>query len=237
MKKNKEINELPIQKPPFMIFQFEKIEGIRGKQVYKTDRFVSPIFGTRVKDVVTVPFTVKNTGDTKKRFDAFRTKHKMSDQEAIEKYGTKYYEFTNIVSHTTRDEIFGPSDYNPHNEPVKKAEEERKMMTPIGFGKQETKEKPQPRSYTDIPFQTGTVEKPKQVFYTKPIEAEYKKEEPKVETYKREKQQDLKDIIASDFGSAPVEKNTSEQKPFKPLVEKERYEYPTVSMFSKKDRD
>lgn len=129
MKKQREILEQPIKKDPFVIFQFAKIEGIRGKQVYKSDRFVSPIFGRRVKDVVTVPFTVKNTGDTKRRFDAFRTKHKMSDQEAIEKYGTKYYEFTNIVSSKTRDEIFGPSNYDDMNIPDEKHEEKPKIMT------------------------------------------------------------------------------------------------------------
>ena len=57
------------------IFQDSKKISKRG--------FVSPIFGHQVKDIVTVPFTVKNTGDTTRRFDAFRTKHKMSDERII----------------------------------------------------------------------------------------------------------------------------------------------------------
>ena len=116
MKKQKEDIQLNIDTPPFVIFQFVKIEGIRGKAVYKTDRFVSPIFGRSVKDVVTVPFTVKDTGDTTRRFDAFRTKAKMSEDEAKRKYGNKYYEFTNIISNKTRTEYFGESSYVPGNE-------------------------------------------------------------------------------------------------------------------------
>ena len=240
MKKEKQGNEQPIQKPAFMIFQFAKIEGIRGKQVYKKGHFVSPIFGTRVKDVVTVPFTVKNTGDTTRRFDAFRTKHKMSDQEAIDKYGTKYYEFTNIVSHKTRTEIFGPSDYQPSDEPDQEEVHERKMMNPIGAQKKNV-QKTEPRKIDDFPFHTKPMEKPKQVFHAQPVENEYKKEEPKVETYKRDKEQLPKEVQTSEFGSIADElrqqrKETSPQ-PFKPAQQKEAYQYPNLSMFSKKDRD
>jgi len=72
MRKHKEVPQLNIEQPPFVIFQFEKIEGIRGKDVYKKSHFVSPIFGRSVKDVVTVPFSVKNTGDTTRRFKRIR---------------------------------------------------------------------------------------------------------------------------------------------------------------------
>lgn len=80
MSKRKENIELPLEKDPFVIFQFVKIEGIRGKEKYKKSRFVSPIFGRSVKDVVTVPFTIKDTGDTTRRFDAFRTKPKLTEE-------------------------------------------------------------------------------------------------------------------------------------------------------------
>ena len=68
----------------------------------------------------------------------------MSDQEAIDKYGTKYYEFTNIVSHKTRTEIFGPSDYQPSDEPDQEEVHERKMMSPIGAQKKNV-QKTEPR--------------------------------------------------------------------------------------------
>ena len=135
MKKTKETHELPIEPTPFIIHQFIKIEGIRGKEVYKKSRFVSPIFGRSVKDEVTVPFTVKDTGDTTRRFDAFRTKAKLSEDEAKRKYGNKYYEFTNIISHKTREEYFGQSSYVPTKESPVEEHQERQIITPIGYRK------------------------------------------------------------------------------------------------------
>ena len=89
MSKRKQVSTLELKKPVFSIYQFPKYEGIRGKHKYETTHFVSPIFGTKVKDIVAVPFQVKTLGDTTKRFDAFRTKAKLSDKQAEEKYGTK----------------------------------------------------------------------------------------------------------------------------------------------------
>ena len=241
MKKEKNIEQQPIKQPVFSIFQFTKIEGIRGKHVYKKGHFVSPIFGTRVKDIVTVPFTVKNTGDTTRRFDAFRTKHKMSDQEAIEKYGTKYYEFTNIVSHKTRDEIFGPSDYQHTDEPKQETVEQRKIINPIGINNKTSFVKEQPKKTNDFPFESKPIEKPKQVFHAKPVENEYKKEEPKVETYKREKIESSKSVVTSDFGSIADELKAQKDEVFSRSqttpIQKSTYQYPNISMFSKKDRD
>ena len=128
MKKVKENVELNVVKVPFVIPQFVKLEGIRGKLKYQKDRFVSPIFGRSVKDVVTVPFTIKDTGDTTRRFDAFRTKPKLSEQEAIKKHGNKYYEFTNIVSMKTREDYFGPSSYTPGDEKQVEQKEEKKEI-------------------------------------------------------------------------------------------------------------
>ena len=242
MKKQKEVLEQPIKKDPFVIFQFAKIEGIRGKQVYKSDRFVSPIFGRKVKDVVTVPFTVKDTGDTTRRFDAFRTKHKMSDDEAIEKYGTKYYEFTNIVSHKTRDEIFGPTNYDDMNIPVEKQEEKPKMISPIGVGHKYRKPEKQTPKTEDFPFKAKPEVKPqpqRQVFYAKPEEENQHAHEPKVETYQREKAVPTKPVVASDFGFLADNENPKATETIKtPSIDKkERYQYPSISLFSKKDRD
>ncbi len=241
MKKEKSLEQKPIKQPVFSIFQFTKIEGIRGKHIYKKDHFVSPIFGTRVKDIVTVPFTVKNTGDTTRRFDAFRTKHKMSDQEAIEKYGTKYYEFTNIVSHKTRDEIFGPSDYQHTDEPKQETVEQRKIINPIGINNKTSFVKEQPKKTNDFPFESKPIEKQKQVFHAKPVENEYKKEEPKVETYKREKIESTKSVVTSDFGSIADELKAQKDEVFSrnqtTPIQKSTYQYPNISMFSKKDRD
>ena len=87
MRKQKELPTLRLKKEPFLIFQFVKTDGIRSKKKYEKEKFVSPIFGTSVKDVVAVPFMVKDTGDTIRRFNAFRTQSKLSEDEAVKKYG------------------------------------------------------------------------------------------------------------------------------------------------------
>jgi DNA segregation ATPase FtsK/SpoIIIE, S-DNA-T family len=234
MKKQKEDLQLNIETPPFVIFQFVKIEGIRGKSVYKKDRFVSPIFGRSVKDVVTVPFTIKDTGDTTRRFDAFRTKAKMSEEEAKRKYGNKYYEFTNIVSNKTRTEYFGESSYVPNNEKEKEEVHQRTIIKPIGKSYKEVEKK------EESPFKA--YETPKRVASVPPVE-ETKKifAEPAVETYKRRQPVEQKDIKTSEFGTTQrVEDLLNDDLPTKratPAPQSATYIYPSVKMFSKKDRD
>ena len=234
MKKQKEDLQLNIETPPFVIFQFVKIEGIRGKSVYKKDRFVSPIFGRSVKDVVTVPFTIKDTGDTTRRFDAFRTKAKMSEEEAKRKYGNKYYEFTNIVSNKTRTEYFGESSYVPNNEKEKEEVHQRTIIKPIGKSYKEVERK------EESPFKS--YEAPKRVASVPPVE-ETKKifAEPAVETYKRRQPVEQKDIKTSDFGTNQrVEDLLEDDLPIKratPQPQSTTYIYPSVKLFSKKDRD
>ncbi len=237
MKKQKDNLQLNTAKPVFTIFQFAKIEGIRGKKTYKTDHFVSPIFGHQVKDIVTVPFTVKNTGDTTRRFDAFRTKHKMSDEQAIEKYGTKYYEFSNIVSHKTRSEYFGPSDFVPSAKEKKEEVKKPQMMNPIGAKYQKPEKHVEKQD--DMPFKAKPVEPERRIFTPRPeLNPEPKvSSEPKVETFKREKPAD-KPVVTSNFGFLD-DKDDQEKEIFvksEPLKTKS-YQFPNISMFSKKDRD
>jgi S-DNA-T family DNA segregation ATPase FtsK/SpoIIIE len=237
MKKQKENLQLNTEVPSFTIFQFAKIEGIRGKKVYKTDHFVSPIFGHQVKDVVTVPFTVKNTGDTTRRFDAFRTKHKMSDEQAIEKYGTKYYEFSNIVSNKTRSEYFGPSDFVPTEKPKKEEVKKPQMMSPIGT--QHKRDNAQEQKQEEMAFHAKPVEKERRIFTPRPeLNPEPKvPTEPKLETYRREKNTE-KPVVISDFGFLDEKPSEEKQKFVQPNPLKEKaYQFPNISMFSKKDRD
>lgn len=239
MKKQKHQPELHIEKDPFVIFQFVKIQGIRGKEVYKSSRFISPIFGRQVKDVVTVPFTVKNTGDTTRRFDAFRTKPKLTEEEAKRKHGNKYYEFTNIISNKTRTDYFGESDYIPSNEKEVNQKEERKIISPIGKRYQPRKAEPDP-----MPFKMQP-ERPRQVAEINPVIEEKKVErEPVVETYKRKPIFD-QPVVTSDFGSAYTQDLNdvlSDQKPefSKPHFiqpEVKSYQYPSVKLFQKRARD
>jgi len=231
MRKQKEAAQLNIEVPPFIIFQFAKIEGIREKDVYKKSHFVSPIFGRSVKDVVTVPFSVKNTGDTTRRFDAFRTKSKLSAEDAKQKYGTKYYEFTNIISNKTRTEYFGESSYVPTDEKEKEEIKERKIIEPISKSHRQAHHK------EPIPFKTTPPIK--RVASVEPVMEEKKSErEPFVETYQRRTPVRNQDIVSSDFGSAPTtEPDYLSQDPATIKYNEPVYQYPSIKLFSKKDRD
>ncbi len=94
-------------KQPFKIYQISKLKGIRSKLVYQTNHFVSPMFGKKVKDVVAVPIEIRDDRDKTKSFDAFRTNKKLTEEDAIKKYGTKYYEFSNFITKETRQQFFG----------------------------------------------------------------------------------------------------------------------------------
>ncbi len=225
---------IPIEPIPFIIHQFVKIEGIRGKETYKKTRFVSPIFGRSVKDVVTVPFTIKDTGDTTRRFDAFRTKSKMSDEEAKRKYGNKYYEFTNLVSNQTRVEYFGESSYEPSNEKPVEESKERKMLNPIGKMKKIEQE------VQELPFKINPM--PKKVAVVEPVEEKITPrhiEEPAVETYRRKPLVQKEEIKSGDFQFLEEEEEVETQpRRIQPEIkEKQVYQYPSVKLFSKKDRD
>lgn len=60
---------------------------------YKKNKFVSPIFGTKVKDEIVIPSPFERTGDLDLQFDSFRTEPKLSNKVKKEKYGSEYHEF------------------------------------------------------------------------------------------------------------------------------------------------
>ena len=248
MRKQSNEKELHVTQKPFLIFQFVKLEGIRTKKAYESDRFISPIFGSSVKDVVAVPFMVKDTGDTVRRFDAFRTKHKLSEDEAKQKYGSKYYEFTNIVSHKTREEYFGESDYTPRPEPKKKEMVKQTLISPIGAHyvdktEGETKVNPFVRKATPKVVDM----KPEEEVETNKPTPQPRDEMPTVSSFSRKQfsKPAIKDVISSDFGGVQTEPSSKEA--FVEEVNNDKkvnfeyhepaYTYPDVRMFAKKERD
>lgn len=98
---------------PFKIFHILTEEE---KRVYKKDRFVSPIFGTHVKDEVVIPIMEKSTTNMDK-LDPFRIKPKMTNEERIKKYGTAYPEF-DVVSGKNLSEALEDQDRKMHKEPA-----------------------------------------------------------------------------------------------------------------------
>jgi DNA segregation ATPase FtsK/SpoIIIE, S-DNA-T family len=173
-----------VKKVPFVIPQFEKIEGIRKREEYHRTAFASPIFGHSVKDVVAVPFVVKDTGDTTRRFDAFRTKKKMSEEEAIRKYGHKYYEFTNIVTNTTRTEVFGETEVITDAVKEEPDPEPRRIIKPISRHVRSFVHEPAP----DIPVAGTRGHEFKDTVDDKdfePLEIQEPDDEPETVTYDR----------------------------------------------------
>ncbi|MCK7486456.1 MAG: hypothetical protein MZU97_13595 [Bacillus subtilis] len=81
--------------PDTRTFFIPKIADIEDKVTMKR-RFVSPIFGRQAKDDVSIPNDRGNTGDIDKKYDAFRSKKKLTKEEAKKRYGDSYYEFQTI---------------------------------------------------------------------------------------------------------------------------------------------
>jgi DNA segregation ATPase FtsK/SpoIIIE, S-DNA-T family len=122
-------------KQPFKIHQISKLKGIRHKKEFEKTPFVSPMFGNKVKDVVTVPIATHDPSDKTKKYDAFRTGKKLSEQEAVEKYGTKYYEFNNFINEKTRVELLGKTYDGIEEKLEEKPREDKHIIAPIGFSK------------------------------------------------------------------------------------------------------
>lgn len=227
MRKKKVIQEPVFETPKFVIFQYPKLEGLRGsRKTYKTTRFVSPIFGRSVKDDVVLPYEVDAIGDTTKKFDAFRTTPKLSEKEAVEKYGNKYYEFTNIITNKTRSEVFGAEIYQPPVDDDEEKEVKPTLMNPIGQSKTKKIETPQ------------TVNKPQvnkpRVVQLKPEETT--SDEIQIDTFKREKPVEKEAVKVSDFGFL----NEQEKKEIKESIKIKQesiYQFPPVSLFKKSNRD
>lgn len=78
----------------FFVPHMNKLEDKKNTR----NKFVSPIFGKVVKDVVEIPQDRKGTGDIDKRYDAFRSKKKLTKEEAKRRYGHQYYEFMRVDS-------------------------------------------------------------------------------------------------------------------------------------------
>ncbi len=226
----------------FKIHQFVKIEGLKqqGQRKFKSSEFISPIFGLSVKDETVAPFIIKNTGDIKKRYDAFRTKP-MTDL-------SEYAEFkSTILNNQARKEIFGQDAVI---NPQRKYEDERKKTKEL--------EVPFIQKAKEVPtFIDPKPQKP--IFEDKVVLSDFDTMEPKVDTRTVDvvKKTDIlfdrfnskeaeSPIINSDFKqdkSSFKEPEKPVQKPVEPaprpsFVRPTRpYKFPSVSMFSKIQRD
>lgn len=214
MKKNRKKQPEPKVTPTFKIPQIAKIEGIRGAKKYEKTRFVSPLFGTKVKDEVVAPYDVRLEGDKIKKYDAFRTKPKVSTQG-------NYYEF-DVITQETRKEVFGTDAF------VEKKTQQRKEHN------LHTEEHIKPIIQSKEPEDTSLNWLKSKTVATNlsPDEAEIN-----IPLFER-------DVVVSagfETEEVPIGKQPKiESKPIntKPLFEKKsHYRLPSVSMFRKVERD
>lgn len=120
---------------------------IQDNKKYTSTEFVSPVFG-RVKNKSTYP--TSNNGNTSKKYDFLRDKSKMSEESLIKKYGTKYYEFTNILGRKRDTEKSIKNKSSKNNVDAKKDIQLNDKF--VISSKKQIKEEDENESQLEIPF-------------------------------------------------------------------------------------
>lgn len=226
----------------FQIPQFVKIEGLKkeGLKRFKTTEFISPIFGLSVKDETVAPFVIKNTGDIRKRYDAFRNKPLTDLGE--------YAEFKSlIINNEDRKRIFGQDAIVDHQ---RKYEDPRKKETEIEIPfvkKQQTESFTQLHKESSIKkervvvsdFDFQTVEEQKETIdVVKKTDHLFNRFEQQDNPFTEPEFTFKKEGIKTEPRLETIDKTTVEKEQPKPLFKsKLNYTLPSPSMFSKVNRD
>lgn len=229
-------------KEPFKIYQLSKHKGIRSKLIYQKSHFVSPMFGRKVKDVIALPIDTSTNRDRTKEFDAFRTQKKISENEAVSKYGTKYYEFNNFITSETRKAYFGHEDIPEDIKEEAKESNAKTVISPI------TRHRYEDAPVVDVPKKLEpNVENPSadDPVGDDPI-VEETIEVTTIDLEPEESTDDAQVTMESSFFSQtqtePVKTAEKEVLDIKPTPKsspkpKQTYLYPDVSLFEKSDND
>lgn len=229
-------------KEPFKIYQLSKHKGIRSKLIYQKSHFVSPMFGRKVKDVIALPIDTSTNRDRTKEFDAFRTQKKISENEAVSKYGTKYYEFNNFITSETRKAYFGHEDIPEDIKEEAKESNAKTVISPI------TRHRYEDAPVVDVPKKLEpNVENPSadDPVGDDPI-VEETIEVTTIDLEPEESTDDAQVTMESSFFSQtqkePVKTAEKEVSDVKPTPKsspkpKQTYLYPDVSLFEKSDND
>ncbi len=243
----------------FKINQFIKIDGLRRnkKEKFEPSVFVSPIFGTTVKDVAVAPHVNENTGDKVKQLDFLREKPLLDPKE--------YHEFkSTIIDTETRREVFGDQVYiDRERKYVNPLEKENKIHVPFTGKENEVSfadalyEKEHERTFSPPLFESELdeiKEEMPQFVEVEAVKEEIKPVEPVVEdepteepfdyeAYLKELEPDVVDgipefvedeepiIVTEEIKPEPVTKPVYERPKRKP------YTLPSPSMFKKVARE
>lgn len=230
-------------KQPFKIYQLSKLKGIRSKLVYQTSHFVSPMFGKKVKDVVAVPIEVRDDRDKTKAYDAFRIDKKLSEGEAVKKYGTKYYEFSNFITKETRTQFFGKDELHDEDPYSNNQDSPRLVITPIMRHIDTiTYDDVDTNSDNDVELDEKIEEIPvvsndnePQIADLIPDESEDSEVKMSSSFFAQQSQEPSPQIKSDD--QKPVETVVEESIDVVETVSHKTYEYPSVSMFEKSKND
>ena len=117
-----------LKEPVFFIPQIIKPQGLRKRTGFVSEQSISAVFGRHNKDGFNPQNKINDTKDTAERYDAFRAIKKISDEEYIKKYGTKYHEFTAIHTDASREKYLGSKVYNPD---LDEQAEQEALLKPI----------------------------------------------------------------------------------------------------------
>jgi len=91
--KKKRIDAVRKRTPDTVPFVIPEIDDGTKKYAYKKNRFVSPIFGTKVRDEIVIPNPHVRSGDKDRQLDSFRVNPRLTKEDRIKKYGSEFPEF------------------------------------------------------------------------------------------------------------------------------------------------
>lgn len=157
LKKNKKITpNLEKSKVKFEIYQVqESMEGLKKrKDSFQSTKFASSLYGTGIKDAISYYDNASAGIDVTKAYDSFRKEgdKRITDEERLAKYGTKFPEFQQINKNTVK-EIYGQSIT------ISKTKEKYETMEPLEFSffldkktpKEAVASKTQEESFNELP--------------------------------------------------------------------------------------
>ncbi|MBN2605643.1 MAG: DNA translocase FtsK [Bacilli bacterium] len=147
------VKERTVDTVPFVVPQIQTEEE---KSKYQKNKFVSPIFGTRVKDEIVIPTPHTRTGDLDRQMDSFRTKPKLTKEDMKKKYGSEYPEF-DLISGNNLEEALANN--------LNRSHQEAKVHVPE---EENHNEKIKEAFFADFPEKAEEIEPPKNEFNDTP---------------------------------------------------------------------
>ncbi len=103
--KKKRMEAVTKRSPDTTPFEIPEILSKEEKRGYQKNKFVSPVFGTKVKDEVVIPTPHERKGDLDRQFDSFRTKPKLTKENMKKKYGSEFPEFDMVKGKNLQEAI------------------------------------------------------------------------------------------------------------------------------------